>query len=192
MVFLKVQPYVQTSVARRSSQKLSFRYFGPYRVLSRVGTMAYKLDLLASSSVHPIFHVSQLKKAISPMTQVTAVPPNTSDGFQVPMQILQRRVVSRGVRTVPQALIHWSSLPPSLATLEDLKPLKQRFPSALAWGQAGANGGGDVSSSTQHTQEQAEDDAVQADTGISSRHGERPRRIKKPSTRVTGPEWLNM
>jgi hypothetical protein len=55
------------------------------------------------------------------MTQVTTVPPNTSDGFQVPMQILQRRVVSRGVRTVPQALIHWSSLPPSLATWEDLE-----------------------------------------------------------------------
>jgi len=33
-VFLKLQPYVQTSVADRSSQKLAFKYFGPYKVLA--------------------------------------------------------------------------------------------------------------------------------------------------------------
>jgi len=44
--------------------KLSPKYYGPYKVLQKIGTMAYKLELLASSLVHPNFHVSCLKKVI--------------------------------------------------------------------------------------------------------------------------------
>jgi hypothetical protein len=36
-VFLKVQPYVQHSVADRASHKLYFRHFGPFQVEARVG-----------------------------------------------------------------------------------------------------------------------------------------------------------
>ena len=57
-VFLKLQPYVQTSIADRRSQKLAFKYFGPYKVLARVGSVAYRLELPPSSTVHPVFHVS--------------------------------------------------------------------------------------------------------------------------------------
>lgn len=63
-MFLKLQPYVQSSVASRASHKLSFRYYGPYPVLARVNEVAYKLDLPASSQVHPIVHVSLLRKAV--------------------------------------------------------------------------------------------------------------------------------
>ena len=42
-VYLKLQPYVQLSVARRSNQKLSYRYFGPYLILQKVGEVAYKI-----------------------------------------------------------------------------------------------------------------------------------------------------
>lgn len=42
-VYLKIQPYVQTSLAPRSSNKLSFKYFGPYTVISKIGSAAYKL-----------------------------------------------------------------------------------------------------------------------------------------------------
>ena len=42
-------------------------------------------------------------------------------------------------------LVQWSNLPPSLATWEDTEALRQRFPHAPAWGQAGLRRGGDVS-----------------------------------------------
>ena len=48
----------------KKDNKLSPKYYGPYKVLQKIGTMEYKLELPASSWVHPIFHVSCLNKVI--------------------------------------------------------------------------------------------------------------------------------
>ena len=42
-VYLKLQPYVQSSIATRSNNKLSFRFFGPFTILERIGEVAYRL-----------------------------------------------------------------------------------------------------------------------------------------------------
>ena len=43
---------------------LAPKCYGPYKVLQKIGSMAYKLELLASSQVHPVFYFSCLKKVI--------------------------------------------------------------------------------------------------------------------------------
>ena len=59
-VFLKVMP--KRGVVRFDKRgKLSSRFIGPFEILERVGTVAYRLALLPSmSSVHEVFHVSML------------------------------------------------------------------------------------------------------------------------------------
>ncbi|XP_026450795.1 uncharacterized protein LOC113350907 [Papaver somniferum] len=67
-VYLKLQPYRQSSIAPRKNLKLSAKYYGPFLVLQKIGSIAYKLQLPLSSRIHPIFHVSQLKKFIKSHT----------------------------------------------------------------------------------------------------------------------------
>jgi len=65
-VFLSLQPHKKMPLKQdKKDNKLSPKYYGPYKVLQKIGTMAYKLELHASSQVHPIFHVSCLKNVIS-------------------------------------------------------------------------------------------------------------------------------
>jgi len=57
----------------KKDNKLSPKYYGPYKVLQNIGTLVYKLQLPASSRVHPIFHVSCLKNVISDKLPVQTV-----------------------------------------------------------------------------------------------------------------------
>jgi hypothetical protein len=136
-VYAKLQPYVQTSVAPRANQKLAYRFFGPYQILQKVGSVAYKLLLPEGSTIHPVLHVSQLKGVVHVALPASPLPVSF-DGLQVPERILQKRVANTtsGVRL--QALIQWSGLPAALASWEDIEALRQRFPRAPAWGQAGS------------------------------------------------------
>lgn len=78
LVYLKLRPFRQKSVAKRPSQKLSPRYFGPFEVESKVGQVAYKLKLPPTAAIHPVFHVSQLRKAVGELQPVSSFPPQLS------------------------------------------------------------------------------------------------------------------
>jgi hypothetical protein len=139
-VFLKLQPYVQSSLARRAHQKLAFKFFGPYQIEAKIGAVAYRLKLPASLAIHPVFHVSQLK-ASHGAAQVSPALPSDAVEFQVPKQVLQRRWTP-GDHAVEQVLIKWSQMPAALATWENYEHLRQRFPRAPAWGMPALKTGG--------------------------------------------------
>ena len=129
-VFLKAQPYRQTSIASRASAKLSPKFFGPFQVKAKVGTVAYTLALPATSKVHPTFHVSLLKRCPDPNVPVIDVPEVELDGVgsKTPFAILDRRVVPKQGRAVSQVLIHWANGLPEEATWLDWAEVNRCFP----------------------------------------------------------------
>jgi hypothetical protein len=53
-VFLRLQPYKQISLKKKKKDnKLAPKYYGPYKILQRIESMAYKLELPPYSHVHP-------------------------------------------------------------------------------------------------------------------------------------------
>lgn len=146
-VLLKLQPYTQSSVANGPFPKLSNKYYGPYTILEKIGKVAYKLQLLEETQIHPIFHISQLKPFIADFSPVFSELPVTIDieaASAVPEQVLQHRLVKKGNTTTPQVLIKWSKLPATSATWEDYNVLCQCYPTTSAWGQASSLAGLDV------------------------------------------------
>ena len=189
---------MQSSLAQRSNQKLAFKFFRPYRILARVGAVAYRLELLASSSVHPVFHVSQLKQSVGAHRSVTSHPPSEAVLWSVPEKILQTRSITKGTRSITQGFIQWSNLPKSLATWEDLEFLRQQFPRAAVWNRLGAQGRGSVTSGSTTVasptpdaedglEPQAEDGPEpQGKNGPQLRRSNRPR---LPNRRFSGNDW---
>ncbi|KAD4888237.1 hypothetical protein E3N88_20310 [Mikania micrantha] len=131
-VFLRIQPYRQKSLAKRKYEKLSPRFFGPYRIKRKVGSVAYELELPSDARIHPIFHVSMLKPAngIAP-TSPAAPLPLTNDGELVlqPMCVLDHRWLSVAGSTVLEILIQWKDRPLEEATWEEYDLVSQQFPS---------------------------------------------------------------
>jgi len=114
-VFLKLQPYHKKSVAFRSSLKFSPRFFRPFKVLARIGIVAYKLDLPAGARIHNVFHVSLLKKKWGLVVDniVITLPPVSADEVLLPKPelILDRRVIQKGkYRSKMVVLVQWKGV----------------------------------------------------------------------------------
>jgi hypothetical protein len=149
--------------------------------------------LPSSSSIHPVFHVSQLKQAVGSNVSVgeslpfelsaLQVPgeslPFELSALQVPEQVLQCRMVSCGLSSVAQVLVKWSNTPESLATWKDLEALQQRFLKAPAWGQVVFSEGDNVRAPKSLDGDEA------GQLGLAN--GKRQRR---PNKRVMGPKWI--
>ena len=126
LVYLRLQPYKQTSMHNKRLGKLAPRYYGPFKVLQKVGEVSYKLDLPFGSLIHPVFHVSNLKAKLG--NQV--VPRPTLPAVNVdlvltpePMMILDRKSIKLRSRIVTQLLVQWQGESKDDATWEVLYDL---------------------------------------------------------------------
>lgn len=122
MVYLKLQPYRQAALGIRESLKLRSKYYGPSKVIQKIGRVAYKLQLPAEALIHPVFHVSQLKKHLGshavPMANLPAAGPEGQIKTE-PVAIMRRRMIPRRGVAVTQWLVFWKNLSPADATWED-------------------------------------------------------------------------
>ena len=130
-VYLRLQPYRQSSLALRRNMKLAPKFFGPFQVVSRIGQVAYKLDLPPQSRLHPVFHVSSLKKKLGQhISPLSTLPPVDAEGQleTEPQQILQRRSRKLNNRAVVEVLVQWMGATPEEATWESYWKLREKFP----------------------------------------------------------------
>ena len=121
-VYVKLQPYRQVSLTGAKYHKISKRFYGPYRVMSKVGLVAYKLELPSHSKIHDVFHCSLLKPNIgAPPTAIDHLSPATMDNHPIvtPLVILSTKwVQDAGVRR-RKVLVQWAGLSHGDTSCED-------------------------------------------------------------------------
>ncbi|GJU79284.1 hypothetical protein Tco_1276354 [Tanacetum coccineum] len=134
-VMLKVSPW--KGVVRFGKRgKLNPRYVGPFKVLEKVGEVAYKLELPEElSRVHNTFHVSNLKKCHA--DEPLAVP---LDGLHLddklhfveePVEIVGREVKRLKQSRIPLVKVRWNSKRGPEFTWEREDQFKKKYPHLL-------------------------------------------------------------
>ena len=131
-VFLKISPW--KGVLRFGKRgKLRPRYIGPYEIISRVGPVAYRLDLPSElSKVHNVFHVSMLRKYIpDPSHVLKDQPVELKDNLtykEQPMQIVDRREQILRNKVIPLVKVLWGNHEREAATWEPEAQMHRQYP----------------------------------------------------------------
>ncbi|XP_073269485.1 uncharacterized protein [Primulina huaijiensis] len=94
-------------------EKLAPCYIGPYEIVERIDTLAYRLDLPQNlSAIHDVFHVSMLRKYEPDPSHVLSTEDveldNSLSYVEHPVQILDRKEKQLRNKTIPLVLVQWS------------------------------------------------------------------------------------
>ncbi|GJU85846.1 putative reverse transcriptase domain-containing protein [Tanacetum coccineum] len=131
-VMLKVSPW--KGVIRFGKRgKLNPRYIGPFKIIAKVGTVAYRLELPEKlSRVHSTFHVSKLKKCMA--DEPLAIP---LDEIQVddklnfieePVEVMDREVKRLKQSRIPIVKVRWNSRRGPEFTWEREDQMQKKYP----------------------------------------------------------------
>ncbi|GJV81127.1 hypothetical protein Tco_1516997 [Tanacetum coccineum] len=103
-VMLKVSPW-KGVIHFGKRGKLNPRYIGPFKIIAKVGTVTYRLELPEKlSRVHSTFHVSNLKKCLA--DEPLAIPLHF---IEEPVEIMDREVKRLKQSRIPIVKVHWNS-----------------------------------------------------------------------------------
>jgi hypothetical protein len=113
--------------------KLARRYIGPFPILEKCGTVAYKLDLPPSlTGIHDIFHVLPLRKCLKAHVDVVlpeVTPIETDLSYpEHPTKILDQKDRVTRRKMVKFFKIQWSNHSEEEATWESKDFLRSRHP----------------------------------------------------------------
>jgi len=116
-VMVKLRLYRQLSATRTPYSKLAKRFYGPFKILSRNGKVAYKLQHPEDSRIHPIFHCSMLKPFYqTPLSKdkPIALPPQVCKHQPVisPLAIIDTHWEIREGEPCLMVLVQWEGLHP--------------------------------------------------------------------------------
>jgi hypothetical protein len=130
-VYLKVSPLRGTKRFHIMG-KLSPRYVGPYPIVKRVGKVAYQLELPPKlTGVHPVFHLSQLRKCVVVEKRVPAQAldvQETLEYLEYPVRILDWVEKSTRNTTTHFCKVLWSNHSEREATWEKESALREKYP----------------------------------------------------------------
>ena len=131
LVYVKLQPYRQRSLARKPNEKLAPRFYGPFEILQQIGQVAYRLKLPSTSKIHDVFHVSQLKKAVGKHTSFPTIPSNLSPDMELlvePLEVRSVRSSAQAGQAGTEVLIRWKGLPVFEDSWEQFEVISAQFP----------------------------------------------------------------
>ena len=113
--------------------KLAPRYIGPYQIEAKVGEVAYRLTLPSElSRIHPVFHVSMLRKYISDPSHVIQ-----TDDVEIgedlkydeyPVAIIDQQVKQLRSKHIPMVKVIWKNHSVEDCTWELEQDMRDQFP----------------------------------------------------------------
>ncbi|KAI3672993.1 hypothetical protein L6452_39099 [Arctium lappa] len=131
-VMLKISPW-KGVVRFRKRGKLSPRYIGPYKIIKRVGEVAYKLELPEElQGIHNTFHVSNLRKCLADeSTEVTLKDvkvDKTLSYIEEPETIVDRKVRKLRNKEIALVKVQWRHHKGPEATWEPEEEMRLKYP----------------------------------------------------------------
>ena len=135
-VFLKVSP--MKGVIRLGKRgKLNPRYIGPFRIIRRIGPVAYQLALTPElANVHDVFHVSMLRRYTADpshiLVQQTIEIEKNLSYEERPVRILDRQEKRLRNKVIPLVKIWWENQPGNKASWEKEDDMHLKYPHLFA------------------------------------------------------------
>ncbi|KAI3754864.1 hypothetical protein L1987_54656 [Smallanthus sonchifolius] len=132
MVLLKVSPW--KGVIRFGKRcKLNPHYDRPFKIVKRIGPVAYQLDLPEGlSGVHNVFHVSNLKKCLADESLAVPLEELHIDEqlcfIEEPVEIMDREVKTLKRSKIPIVKVRWNSKRGPEFTLEHEDQIMRKYP----------------------------------------------------------------